>query len=244
MEESASSPDIEAQREFYNQKWQGFDYAGRLSLARCVAILDAIYQLGLNKPSIIDIGCGTGWLTAILGQFGPAVGVELSDKAVEIARTRYPHVTFYSGNAFDLDLPANSFDVAVSQEVIEHVEDPKAFIEMKWRLLKKGGYIILTTPNGIVRKNADEVVIRQWTNQPIENWLTIEEMRALLVPKFADIRIRTIIPTHLATKGVYRLFNNPWLKKVVYKLRAGRYYDATILGLGYGLHQVVVARKL
>lgn len=87
-------PDIESQRRYYNERWRNFEFANSLKLARSIAILESLYSLGLRKPHIIDLGCGSGWLTAILGHFGPAVGVDLSDEAIKEAGKRFPHVSF------------------------------------------------------------------------------------------------------------------------------------------------------
>ena len=46
-----------------------------------------------------------------------------------------------------VSVPDDSFDVIVSTEVIEHLENPRAMIREFWRLLRPGGKVILTTPN-------------------------------------------------------------------------------------------------
>jgi SAM-dependent methyltransferase len=49
-------------------------------------------------------------------------------------------------SALDLTFPDNSFDTVVSTEVLEHVPDPQRAIREMYRVVKPGGYVILSTP--------------------------------------------------------------------------------------------------
>jgi SAM-dependent methyltransferase len=55
------------------------------------------------------------------------------------------------------DLPANSFDLIVAVEVLEHVEEDEAFIRNVYKTLRKGGVFFMTTPHGdfVPNKNPD-----------------------------------------------------------------------------------------
>lgn len=81
--------DMDAQREYYDKRFAQLEFANLLQLQRCVAILEALQATGLREPRIIELGSGAGWLTSVLGSFGPSEGVELSPSAVEVAATRY-----------------------------------------------------------------------------------------------------------------------------------------------------------
>ena len=90
----SSPPTIRDQEAFYDDRWRSFAFAGSLNLEKCAAILKALSDTGIHTPRVVELGCGAGWLTAILGAFGPAEGVELSPLAVEQASKRYGHVRF------------------------------------------------------------------------------------------------------------------------------------------------------
>ena len=62
------------------------------------------------------------------------------------------NVVFAPGNAFELEFP-NRFDAVLIAEVIEHVAHPDQFLKNTARLVKPGGYILMTTPNGKYFKN-------------------------------------------------------------------------------------------
>lgn len=234
--------DIELQREYYNARWHDFEFANTLKLARCIAILQSIHSLGLREPHIIDLGCGSGWLTAVLGHFGPAVGVDLSDEAVKAAVGRYPHVSFVQADIFNWDYPREQFDVVVSQEVIEHVEDQEGFLQIAYELLRDEGYLILTTPNARTFYAMTAQTRNSWSNQPIENWLTVPQLKRLLTPRFSVLQIRTIIPGH-GVRGIYRVVNSVRLNRLLKQVRLNCWFDQVRLGFGYGLHIVALAQK-
>src|SRR5688500_6463664 len=101
--------DIQEQIDFYNQRWSEFKYANAHRLTRCIAILDAIRLTKLQQPSILDLGCGAGWLSAILGMFGPTVGVDLSESAIQSAQVRFPHVQFIQADILEWQVQEEAF---------------------------------------------------------------------------------------------------------------------------------------
>jgi len=99
-----------------------------------------------GKPSVVDIGCATGALLAFLRDRGwQTTGVEISPSA-EYARHERK-LDIRSQNLEDCRFPPESFDVALASHVIEHLNNPAAFIREVGRLLRRGGYFMLTTPN-------------------------------------------------------------------------------------------------
>ncbi len=129
---------------------------------------------------ILDLGCGRGWLTNLLTKYGKTIGVEPVKKVVEYAKKIFPEITFYSGYAEDLLKKgvSESFDLIVSSEVIEHIPDnlkPEFALSIN-KLLKKNGYVIITTP----RKEAQEEWLKFFgANQPIEEWVEEKQLELL-----------------------------------------------------------------
>jgi 2-polyprenyl-3-methyl-5-hydroxy-6-metoxy-1,4-benzoquinol methylase len=94
--------------------------------------------------SLLDAGCGTGDLWRLVSaRFSSCTGVDA---------VRYPglpdDVAFVAAN-LDGALPLDdaSVDTAAAIEVIEHLENPRAFVRELARVTKPGGWIVLTTPN-------------------------------------------------------------------------------------------------
>ena len=63
--------------------------------------------LNLINRNILDVGCATGWFTEELSRFGQAMGVDLSEHAIGIARQCYPNVPFEAGDFLKMPLPAS-----------------------------------------------------------------------------------------------------------------------------------------
>ena len=112
------------------------------------AILDK-----LPKGKILEIGCSSGEFLANLKKKGWQVkGLEISEKSAQKARDKGVDVTVHDANK-KLPIEDNSFDVVVSGETIEHLFEDVDFLDECYRVLKKGGILIITTPNLTSLKN-------------------------------------------------------------------------------------------
>jgi SAM-dependent methyltransferase len=95
----------------------------------------------------LDVGCGAGGLLrAAAGRGWSVVGTEVAPEAVEAGRARGLDVRL--GGLGELELQPESFDVVSAVEVLEHVPHPQALISDAARLVRPGGGIYFTTPNG------------------------------------------------------------------------------------------------
>lgn len=94
--------------------------------------------------SVVDLGCGTGSLTALLAGEGYDVrGLDLSERMVAAARVKAPGVEFLQGDAARAPYPPGSFDVVLVRHVLWALPDPKAALD-RWRaLLRPGGRLVL-----------------------------------------------------------------------------------------------------
>jgi 2-polyprenyl-3-methyl-5-hydroxy-6-metoxy-1,4-benzoquinol methylase len=229
------------QANYYDQRWQQEGFANGLQAARCATVLLALHEIEIHQPRILDMGCGTGWLSGILGQFGPTTAVDLSDFAVKVAAKKFPSVQFCHGDFFKwLPTQIPRFDVVVSQEVIEHVVDQAGYLSIAAQLLRDRGYLILTTPNARTVRAMGNA--RAWSNQPVENVLTVSELRSLVCRQFEMIKLTTIVPG-FGDRGIYRLLNSHKVANLLDFLKLTRRYRQVLLGTGFGLHTVVLARK-
>lgn len=106
----------------------------------------------LPKPAkVLDAASGTGYGTYILSKRGgDCVGVEISKGAVHFSNGAYggPSVRFLEGNVAELNFPDDSFDLVVSFETIEHLnqEDQGRFLNGIKRVLRTGGKLIISAP--------------------------------------------------------------------------------------------------
>jgi 2-polyprenyl-3-methyl-5-hydroxy-6-metoxy-1,4-benzoquinol methylase len=235
---------LDAQKEYYDQRWGREQFANMLQASRCAAIIGAIAKFEVKEPRILDFGCGTGWLSAILGQFGPTTGVDLSDYAIRLASERFPWVKFYAANVIDWRERSDleKFDIVVSQEVIEHVPDQMKYLQTAADLLKNGGHLVLTTPNDRTFSAMPGELRRRWSDQPFEDLLASKRLKQMLRPLFHILECTTIIPG-FGIERMYRVVNSHKLGRVLTTLRLQQTFERACLRAGFGLHTFVVARR-
>ena|ERR1700674_5603418 len=232
------------QKEYYDQRWSREEFANALQASRCAAIVGGLACLDLTRPRILDLGCGSGWLSAILAQFGPTTGVDLSDHAVREASKRYPWVQFYAANILEWNERSQlgEFDVVVSQEVIEHVSDQLKYLSTAVNFLRDGGFLLLTTPNARAFGAMEEHLRRSWSDQPLENLLTRKQLTTMVRKSFNVLEATTII-SGFGGKGLYRIASSHKLGRILASLGVKGIFDAACLRVGSGLHTFVVAKK-
>ena len=103
----------------------------------------------VSQPKILDIGCGLGGVLLACQESNlEAWGVEIDRQAADIAKLRIDNPErIIIGDALNLPFSNCSFDVVVSKMVIEHISDPKTYLEEAIRVLKPNGIFILFAPN-------------------------------------------------------------------------------------------------
>ncbi len=97
---------------------------------------------------VLDVGCSTGYLARPLVERGcSVVGIELSEEAAQGAREVCEDVLV--GDVEELELPFAdaSLDVILCGDLIEHLRDPRRFLERVRPLLRRDGLLVLSTPN-------------------------------------------------------------------------------------------------
>lgn len=101
---------------------------------------------GLKIGSILDVGCGDGQFLLYLKELGWQVkGVEINSYAAKRAEEKGLQV--YNQDLLDVDFGDETFDVVRLWSVVEHLHNPFATIEKVSRIVKKGGFLIMQTPN-------------------------------------------------------------------------------------------------
>jgi arsenite methyltransferase len=116
---------------------------------------------------VLDVGVGPGLLAAEMaaevGKDGRICGIDISDSMLAIARTRFvvpdgPQIELEQASVDRIPYPAESFDVVVSTQVFEYVEDVAgALLEVR-RVLRPAGRVVLldTDWGSLVWRSNDE----------------------------------------------------------------------------------------
>jgi trans-aconitate methyltransferase len=102
---------------------------------------------GLEFRTVLDVGCGEGYLARVITDRFPAVtvtGVDMSASAVEAARRRVPAGRFEVADLETLGRWSERFDLVVCSEVLEHLPDPAAGLALL--RARASRHVLLTVP--------------------------------------------------------------------------------------------------
>ena len=130
-----------------------------------------------NKPlktiNILDIGCGGGLLSEPMSRLGAnVVGIDASKKNIEVAKFHAKKnklkINYICASPEILKIQ-KKFDVILSMEIIEHVEDINFFIKKSSELLKKNGLMFIATLNKTLKSYMFAIVGAEY----ILRWLPI-----------------------------------------------------------------------
>lgn len=110
---------------------------------RCREITRQVGQPGM----LLDIGCSTGIFLNGMRQWGWQVqGIELNSEIAEYARKRFD-LQVFTGNLEHALFPGDSFDLVTLWDVLEHVYDPKSTLGEISRILRPGGWLVMSLPD-------------------------------------------------------------------------------------------------
>lgn len=100
-----------------------------------------------SKGSMLDIGCGAGFLLSAAKKRGWGVkGVEINPFFANFANTVL-NVNVVNEAVEKIDFKTGTFDVIVMWDTLEHMYDPYLILSKSYVWLKEGGYIFINTPN-------------------------------------------------------------------------------------------------
>ena len=171
-------------------------YVWRSGQERRLAMIDRYAPL--TGARVLEVGCGVGVYTGEMRRrFTPHVeAVDIEVARVAQARIDTPHALVAAAER--LPYPANTFDVVIANEVIEHVADDRAVVREMVRVARPGGRVVIFCPN---RGYPFETHGHYWRgvyhfgNTPFINWLP-DALRNRLAP---HVRVYT-------ARGLRRLF--------------------------------------
>ncbi|HVR46039.1 MAG TPA: class I SAM-dependent methyltransferase [Candidatus Binatia bacterium] len=146
---------------------------------------------------VLDGACGTGYGTSLLRRAGAdyVEGVDLSEESINEAESLYrdPGIRFRRGDLLSLEVPDASFDVIVSFESIEHVNDDAQYAREMRRALKPGGVFLCSTPNRTVTNPGTEISARPYNPYHVREY-TGAELRQKLALSFGNVTMLGQMP--------------------------------------------------
>lgn len=137
------------------------------------------------KGNVLEVGCGVGKGAELFQEkCENYTAIDKNEALINHLQEKYPDFKF-----IDAFIPPfqgvedNSFDVVVTQQVIEHIEDDHFFLREIYRVLKPGGYAIITTPNKNLSLSRNPWHVREYLP---------EEMREILEKYFEKVELKGI----------------------------------------------------
>ena len=93
---------------------------------------------------VLDVGCGTGEQSGIFLKLGyNVVRIDVSEKLLSIAQTKYPKIKFIQASAEEIPFPDNTFDIVNCFDTLHLIQNWELAIKEMCRVLKPGGKIFL-----------------------------------------------------------------------------------------------------
>lgn len=155
------------------------------------ALLDELRIL--HPDSILDVGCGEGFMLEkmrIAGIADALEGIDVRNDAIEIGRALHPELTLRQGSIYALPYADAAFDVVVCSEVLEHLERPEEALAELMRVARR--YCVISVPNEPFFQTANFLRgknLSRWGNdiEHIQHWSS--RGIASLVGKYFSVKI-------------------------------------------------------
>ncbi|HEX5712640.1 MAG TPA: class I SAM-dependent methyltransferase, partial [Solirubrobacterales bacterium] len=160
---------------------------------------------------VLDGACGMAYGSAILAGAGASevVGVDLDAEVVaKVSAAAKPNTRFEVADMRKLPFGDDEFDLVVSFETIEHVEDPETVLDELARVLKPGGLLVVSTPNRDVYTPGNPFHLRE---------LSSNEFTDELSKRFASVAMRrqhTWVASGVFDDEAFRVGDNERLEGV------------------------------
>ncbi|MCR4333505.1 MAG: class I SAM-dependent methyltransferase [Patescibacteria group bacterium] len=169
--------------------------------------LEHIEEVLGRKGNLLDVGAATGYFMNIAKGHGWKVeGVEISDYAASLGRAK--GLSIHTGTLENTFLTEESFDAITFFDILEHVRDPKSVLLEANRFLKKGGIVVVTTPDSG----------SLWARVLGQQWHLVVPPEHLILfnrKNFADLLRRTgFTPSLVTTIGKH--FTVPYIFQTLY----------------------------
>jgi ubiquinone/menaquinone biosynthesis C-methylase UbiE len=157
---------------------------------------------------VIDCASGDGTCSRLLAEAGARriLGFDLSPEAVSdsTASNRFDQVSFAVADATSLPVPADSADLFVSLETIEHLADDRGFLREVARVLRPAGTFLCSTPDRDVYSPGHDLGSRPWNKFHVREYSQAEFVD-LLGDHFGDVTLygqnkKSVNTTALLTK--------------------------------------------
>jgi SAM-dependent methyltransferase len=215
---------------------------------------DYLKDVGSNRT--LDIGAGTGSTLALLREYGPTYGIELSRAAIDMLKQRGIDSVVCANAERPIPFKRDTFSAITCLDVLEHLENDSGFLEEMIRVCKPGGTILITVPAmPFLWSRHDEALHhkRRYTKNGFLNRIaalncTVTRFTyynaSLLLP-IAMVRIfkNLLLPDRKKTESDFFMPLPNWLNETLFLWFAAELKYLKIANVPFGLSIVAVIQK-
>jgi SAM-dependent methyltransferase len=207
---------------------------------------------GVEPAAVADLGCGAGGMFEPLQRFGGVIGVDISPTAVTACRSK-AYRGMVIGTLEQLPLHDESLCLAGMTDVLEHVEDHERVLHECLRVLKPGGFLLLTVPALPWLYSAHDLALghfRRYTGEDVRRLATrcgfeverITYFNTLLLPVILVFRTVSRIWRRASAEADPLSVANPW-NWLAYQVFSAERALITFLDMPVGLSLLCLVRK-
>ena len=179
--------------------------------ARNRLIVSAVRQHFPWAESLLEVGCGTGYVLAAIHNAFPGlrlVGTELLSQGLDIARARLPRVELHEADVRSLPYESD-FDVVGAFDLLEHVEeDEQALVHLARAVRPGGGLILLVPQHPRLWSGMDDVArhVRRYTRGDLTSKVSRTGLDVVAASSFVSV----LLPAMAASRAASRVFRRPY----------------------------------
>jgi SAM-dependent methyltransferase len=188
----------EAYAKLYELENDSFWFRNRNKL-----ILKTLVKHFPDATSLLEIGCGTGFVIAGIAAANPGlllVGSDLHQEALNYAQTRLPGVVLLQMDAGNIPY-VEEFDVICAFDVLEHIpRDDEALKQIHQALKRGGGLMIMVPQHPWLWSRADDDArhLRRYTRQDLCHKLIENGFRIIMASSFISFLLPLLIISRLS----------------------------------------------
>ena len=168
--------------------------------AEIIKEIEPVLRKGM---SVMDVGCSTGhFLAALEDKVGTRVGFELSKEENDFIKNSLDFKV-YGTPIEETDIAEAPFDLITCMQVLEHIDEPKPFLEAMVSNLKPDGYLFIEVPN------LDDILVSTYKNEGYTKFFFHEPHVSYFNEKtLLELLASTGIEGNLKTVQRYSLLNH------------------------------------
>ena len=169
-----------------------FQDAFNLKLKTCKRLINEVNRLILSSgnPYHLDIGCAFGYMIEVAKSAGyDSQGIEISPAADVAVKLGYK---VEKSTLEDAAFPEETFNLITAVDVLEHIPEPRKWLQECKRILKKGGVLLLVTPD--CSSLTARVLRDRWPHYKVEHlyYYSPRTLKRLLISiGFDEVKTKT-----------------------------------------------------